>query len=84
MKRLLHWYLRLWCCIGFHEWERTQHFGERHCPNCGGSHWGHVVYYRDSHGMGGWKWYSAKRLKEIEAAGEMNDLICGTGKYGQD
>ena len=78
------WWLKFCCLIGAHGMERTKYFGERKCPTCGGSYWGHVVYYRDHRDMGGWKWYSAKKLKEIEAAGEMNDLICGVGKYGQE
>ena len=77
------WWRAFWCMIGIHSGRQTQHFGERRC-SCGGSYWGHVTEDRHTRFLGHFIWYSAKRIKEIEASGKMQDLICGTGEFSQD
>jgi hypothetical protein len=74
---------RLCCLLGLHGGNRTEHFGERRCE-CGGSYWGHVVYGRHERYLGNYKWYSAKKIAQIKASGEYNDLVCGIGKYSQE
>lgn len=74
---------RFWCMVGIHDGKRTQHFGERKCE-CGGSYWGHVTEDRYTRFLGHFIWYSAKKIKEIEAAGKMQNLINGTGEFSQD
>jgi len=79
--------MKLWrkflCIIGLHFGQRTENCCERRCV-CGGSYWGHVTEDRLTRFLGHFIWYSAKRIKEIEASGKMRDLVCGTGEFNQD
>ena len=75
---------RILCFLGSHGWERTDHFGERKCPTCGGSYWGKLVEINGMRYIDKWTWYSARKMRAIEKAGKIPDLVKETGRRNKD